>query len=787
MHTGRSTVIRPRARLAALTVAAVVAAAVCLTPRAGYAQSPTPGTLQVGGTVPETGPEGGAPAAGVAPRRTASPVRTDRPPTIDGHLDDAVWADATLLTGFVQRRPLDGAPASERTEIRVAYDANNLYFGIYAHYSDRNLIRANRVDRDRIWNDDTVRIYLDPFLDQQRAYVFAVNGYGVQGDALMSGGGGGRGRGGGGGGGGGRGGPGGGVGDTSWDALFRSAGELVDDGWTAEVAIPFKSLRYPARGANEAHRWGMQIERTIESRNESAVWAPVSRDIPGILRQMGYLSGMTNLSASRNLEFQPTLTAIGAETLADTGGYLRDHTQDAGLNVKYGVTSNLTADFTVNPDFSQIESDRPQILTNQRYPVFYPEQRPFFLAGQEAFQVAAPVTAIHTRTIVDPRYGAKMTGKVGRTLLGVLVANDQAPGNVDDPNDPAYGHSAQVLIARARVDVRQNSYVGAVVTDREFMSQASRLAGLDGVFQIGENNRLSVTAMTTFHRDVDGIQAHGRLYLIDFQKQGRNLRYGIRRSVVSPNFMTDLGFVRRTDVAQTTGQVSYRWWPATWLTSWGPQFQVERIDDHLGVMQNSQISTGVNAQLASNVRLGADVSRDQERYNGVLFDSSTVSVDANVDTFRAVSFGMSFRRGGQIRYIDDPYLGRETSINGMMRLRLFSRLQSAISLNTSRFVDTRSNETVFNVRIIRATSTYQFTDRWLVRNILTFDTSNETYGVNLLGTYRVNSGTAFFIGYDDHYGRPVLDSTTDPVTYATNQWQRTNRAVFAKLQVLVRY
>ena len=355
-------------------------------------------------------PVAGQTAGSTPPHPSVTVKRAAEPPSIDGRLDDPVWQTATRITRFVQESPLEGAPATEQTEIWIAYDSQRLYFGIYAHYTDPRIIRANRVDRDQTGRDDRVSFFFDPFLDQQRAYVFSVNGYGVQGDSLMSaGGGGGGGRGGG---------PGGGGpdGDSSWDALFSSAGRLVADGWTAELSIPFKSLRYPATREGEAHRWGFQIRRDIEGKNESVVWAPVSRDIPGLLRQMGTLDGLTNLSTSRNLEFLPTFTAIRPSAIDTSTGRLAhvDSKPQAGMNIKYGLTSNLTADFTANPDFSQIESDRQQIEVNQRYPIFFPELRPFFLEGQEIFNVPGPVNFTHTRTIVDPRVGAKLSGKMGR-------------------------------------------------------------------------------------------------------------------------------------------------------------------------------------------------------------------------------------------------------------------------------------------------------------------------------------------------------------------------------------
>src|SRR5690349_7544729 len=188
-------------------------------------------------------------------------ARVVAPPVIDGKLDDQAWVKAARITDFVQRRPLDGAPATERTEVYFAYDSDRLYFGIYAHYSEPSLVRANRVDRDQIWSDDRVSVIFDPFRDQQRGYRLAINAYGVQGDVLVASGG--------------TGAAGAasaaGPGDLSWNAVIASAGMLTSDGWTAELSVPFKSWRYPGRGVGEAHRWGLQIERDIEGKDENVV------------------------------------------------------------------------------------------------------------------------------------------------------------------------------------------------------------------------------------------------------------------------------------------------------------------------------------------------------------------------------------------------------------------------------------------------------------------------------------------------------------------------------------
>jgi hypothetical protein len=780
-------------------------------PQRGVSAPPTAApvtpTIELG--APETRPSdvnADSPAPAGAP--VVSAVRATEQPLIDGRLDDRVWEVAARIDQFVQRMPREGEPATEETEVLIAYDSDAMFFGIRVHYSDIGLVRANRGDRDQLWNDDTVQILFDPFLDQQRAYTFAVNGYGVQGDALVQAGGGNRGGGGGGGGrGGGRGGGGGGgrgsgpPGDTSWDALFDSAAQLNGTGWTAEMSIPFKSLRYPGAADGAVQRWGFQIQRSIQSKNETVVWAPVSRDIPGLLRQLGTLTGLQNLSSSRNFEIQPTATAVHAATLdEETGARSSDRVGEGGVNVKYGITPNMTLDATFNPDFSQIESDRPQIETNQRFPLFFSEQRPFFLEGQEAFNVQSPVRAIHTRTIVDPRYGAKITGKMGRTLLGFLVADDEAPGKLDDPSEPGYGQTAQIVMGRARYDLYPNSYLGAVFTDREFADTFSRLGGVDGTFQFGLNRSLDFTFMTSSRRgpledddeedDAASPGAHdlvdraGNLFNIEFQQFGRNLRYSLGYESLDPEFGTDLGFVRRTDTRQVQGEIGYRFWPESWILNWGPSVDVQRLYDHEGVEQEHSVQPGVNFQFANNVSLNVNYERGMERYEDIDFGVSRLFVFGGISASRRISFNMMFSRGQQIRFVDDPFTGTSTTMNASVTLRPISRLQSEVGLTTSRFINPFTKGEEFDVKILRALTTFQFSQRMLVRNITQYDTDDKTFDLNLLMTYRVNAGTAFYVGYDDHYQQ---GERIDPLLFPNRDWQRTNRAVFTKLQYLFRY
>ena len=749
-------------------------------------------------------------------RVTVRPRRTTTPPAVDGLLDDAVWSSAARITEFVQREPQDGAPASEDTDVYLAYDDSNLYLAFHVKYDNPNMMRANRVDRDRAgFGDDTISVYFDTFLDQQRAYVFSVNGYGVQGDSIV----GGRGGGFGGFGGGGRGGiP---RGDRSWDALFTSGGQPVADGYTAEMAIPFKSLRYPARPGSAPHTWGFQIVRRIRGKDETVVWSPVSRDIAGFLPQMGVLDGMTSLSTSRNLEVQPTFTAFRYGTFDEGAGQLVDGEPqpEVGANFKYGVTPNLIADFTLNPDFSQIESDRPQVEVNQRFALFYPELRPFFLEGAEIFQIQAPVTVVHTRTIVDPQYGAKLTGKAGKTTLGVLFASDEGASlGVDDRLDPAFGQSAQTFVGRARYDLYSESFIGAIVTDREFLDGYSRLVGADSNFRIGATHQLGFRAFGTDRRSAQsGPQTNpcpspaasdpetpascgGYAMDFGFRKRGRNLSYSIDSFALSPDFRTDVGFVRRTDQRETQADIEYEWWPQTWVISWGPEVRYGRNYNFDQVLEDEQFRAGVSANFAKNIRYSFDVDQDMERYYGMDFDKRRYRMFGNVNTNRVLTFGGGFDWGDEV-YFDgaNAFLGRESGFRTFINFRPVSRFATNINITTSRFTDPRGlfaagvndgerseDGEIFNVNIFRALNTYQVTDRLALRNITEFNTWDGTVALNFLATYRVNSGTAFYIGYDDRYQQHHR-FYDDQVNIIDRGYLQTNRAVFTKIQYLFRY
>ena len=728
-------------------------------------------------------------------------------PQIDGRLDDAVWETATHITEFVQVAPVEGAPGTEATEVWMAFDRENLYFAFYAHYSDPGIMRTNWADRDDIRGDDRMSVLFDPFLDQQRAYQFEVNGYGVQSDSLVnasgSSGSSGRGRmsrsssrsasGRGGRGGGGGGGSGlsnsgqfGIRGDDSWNVLFTTSGRLVDDGWTAEMAIPFKSLRYPQRAAAETHRWGFQITRIIRGKSEAQAWSPISRGVAGQLTQFGVLDGLREMSRSRNLEILPELTGARRGAFdADTGTFNElDPLGDLGISVKYGVTTNLTVDFTYNPDFSQIESDQPQIETNQRFALFYSEQRPFFLEGQEIFQTATTLNLLHTRTMVDPRFGGKLTGKVGNMTLGVVVADDEAAGRLDDASDPRDGTTAQTVVGRARYDFYSESYLGAIMTSRQFGDDYNVVGGVDGRFRLGRTHRFSFLAVNSATRDQEFGETSAPAFEADFTRQGRNFGYSASYSDIYPNFWTQTGFLPRVNLRQASTTASYRWWPESTLITWGPSLTYLRLFDHSGVLQDEQIQGTASFSFQGNMSVTAMVNRDFERFGGVDFRKAGYGA-FGVKSGRVFSLVGGFNVGDGIFYDEaSPYHGRLTSANFMISGRPSPRWRIRLNGIYNRFFDAIAGVDVYKVQIYRIRSTYQFTTRLLVRYIAEHNTLAGTLGNNVLFTYRINAGTVAFLGYDDRYLQGRL---LDKLRFPHDRFERTNRAVFGKVSYLFRY
>ncbi len=436
--------------------------------------------------------------ASTLPPEKTHPVRLPRlekPPVIDGKLDDDVWKQAAVFRDFYQVRPGDNLPPSQPSEAYIAYDSKYLYLAFRA-YDEPGKVRATISKRDEIFEDDFIGVYLDTFNDKRKATELFFNPFGVQADAIRTEGSG---------------------EDFSIDFVHESKGVVDEKGYTVEVAVPFKSLRYES---GKDKLWGLHIFRSIKRfNNELDSWMPLSREISGTLIQEGYVTGLEGLSTERTLEIIPSITlsetgkrarsflpANARTATPDAGRILNQPIEaDMGVTAKYSLTPTVTLDFAYNPDFAQVEADATVVTANQRFPIFFEEKRPFFLEGKDIFQT--PITAVHTRAIVDPDYAAKLTGKLGRNTFGLLAASDNAPGNYTEEERanparlPVIGRfldkNSYIGVLRLKRDFGRENTLGIIATTYNFIERHNHLLGLDGRFKLDPKTTLSFQVLGT--------------------------------------------------------------------------------------------------------------------------------------------------------------------------------------------------------------------------------------------------------------------------------------------------
>jgi hypothetical protein len=514
---------------------------------------------------------------------------------IDGVLDEDVWRQAALLTGFSQYRPVDSRPAEDSTQVLVFYASDAIYFGIRAFEKHGNVVRATLADRDNIGADDNIQILLDTFNDRRRALLFAVNPLGAQQDGVRSEGIAGAA------GGGNAGGRFDGVVDLNPDYVYESRGRVTPSGFEVEVRIPFKSLRYQSGAIQD---WGIQIVRVTQHTAYEDTWTPVVRASASFLIQSGTLKGLTGMRRGLVMDVSPEFTSrVDGAPAASSYRYGTVDPQ-LGANLRWGVTQNLSLTGTVNPDFSQVEADVGQVTVNERFAVFFPEKRPFFLEGLEQFDT--PNALIYTRRISAPVGGAKLTGKVGGTGVAYI-------GAVDDNNLSATGDHPIVNLLRLRRDLGTSSTVGLAYTDRIDGNASNRVLGVDArvIWLKRWFSQVQLAGSWTHDTVGSGLRS-GTLWdatLYDFT--GRS--YGNHGEFVgfSRDFVAASGFVNRVNVVQ--GRIFNRFTrygkPGALLENATTYILIQptwRYDDFLKL--RSTLEGNITQQLQLNIRGGWFVS-----------------------------------------------------------------------------------------------------------------------------------------------------------------------------------
>jgi hypothetical protein len=749
-----------------------------------------------------------APFVSAVPPAISIP-RVETPPTLSDfegmQPTDRVANSMLKVTGFIAREPADGAEPTQNTDVYLAYDNHNLYAVFLCWDKEPGKIRARMTRREDIFSDDSAEIMIDTFNDARRGYTFAANPLGIQWDALWTEGSIGSGR------------PADFSGfDDSFDTVWRSEGRLTGQGYIVLMAIPFKSLRFS--NADE-QQWRIILNRSIPRTNENLFWPRITNRIQGRFNQAAIVSGLHHISPGRNIQLIPYGLLRGFRDVdqrdpANPFFESRTLQPEIGLDAKFILHDSFVLDATINPDFSQIESDQPQITVNQRFEVFFPEKRPFFLENSNFF--TTPINLVFTRRIAHPEFGLRLTGKSGPWAVGVLASDDRAPGEILPPTDPHSGERATFAVARVSRDILEQSTIGATFTDREFGGGYNRVGGLDTNLKLNQNWRLQGQAVTSSTVDViAGTQSSGPGYKVDLERSGRKLNLQSIYVDYSPGFVTETGFVNRVDVREQNINASYYFRPeGKFLISYGPTLQQFNIWDHRGTALDYFFYPGFRVDMARSTYVNLhpfgydDVRLRPLDYSALprvtAYPQPFWGIEAGTSWLKELDFTAFFVSGKGVNYNplagQVPTLGHEDQGNFTLTFHARGRLRVDNAYLIEHIRDPRLSAVTNH--IVRSKWNYQFTRALSARLILQYNSvlSNpaisslphtKNFNTDFLITYLIHPGTAIYVGYNSDLANLNRNLDVDPLTgfvqTTHNGYINDGRQFFVKASYLFRF
>jgi hypothetical protein len=744
--------------------------------------------------------------------------RVHRPPKLEDFLENHPREAELTVTDFRQNSPGDGTPATEPTTAFLSYDDKNLYAAFVCH-DETGAVRAHMSKREASEQDDGVGVLLDTYRDFHRAYYFFSNPLGVQTDAIYT--------------------EGQGY-DFSFDTLWDNAGRVSGDGYIVFFSIPFKSLRFSHA---PEQTWGVALYRVSLRKSEYDYWPYVTQRVAGLTQQFAPVNGLENVSPGRNIQFIPYgllasdhfLNQPNPPNAATPPAFVNQFEHRAGLDAKFVAKDSLTFDVTLNPDFSQVESDDPQVTVNQRFAVFFPEKRPFFIENAGFFMT--PINLFFSRQIADPQFGSRMTGKLGNWTLGALVIDDRQPG-MGFTTGP-YNTRAVDEVLRVTREFGKQSYIGGFFSSRDFADTSNRVASLDARLKFAKNWVVDLQAVHSWTRqDLNAGQnclsfasinssiasQQGNALWADASYIGRHFSFSTNYNDFSPNFCTELGFVNRIDIRQNNAFGGYFWRPdKSKVVDFGPILS-ETVDwNHAGVLQDWQAAVGFQVDLTKQTTISINRGEAYELFDNIGFRKHSTSVLATAQPYNWITFSARYTQGIGENFFPAPgllpFLANTRRVNFALTLRPSSRFRFDETLIYYR-LGTREGwtappfspgQSVFNNYLNRAKLNYQFTKELSLRLILDYNATlantslvdlqtnlgsydggpiapTKQFTTDLLLTYLLHPGTAVYVGYNNGYADLLLHSGAMPFVTAMGAPNNSiSRLFFVKVSYLLRF
>ncbi len=720
-------------------------------------------------------------------------VRIDRSLTLDGLLSEAEWNQAQAIPLPFEVEPRENVPAPQRTEVRVLYTLDMLYIGFVCRDSAMSDVRAAYADRDKAAPDDLAAVVLDTYGDHQRAYVFTVNPRGVQGDAMFAG----------------------NREDVSFDLVWHSAARRYRDGWSAEMGIPFASLRFPDQ---KEQRWLVLFGRQYPRATMAMLSATrYDRNNPCMTCQGMTLIGIEGVRPGSAIDLLPYVgasqrTGLRDEDELDSPFDRGKMTPRAGVGLRVAPTPNLILEGVINPDFSQIEADAVQISVNSNFALYYPEKRPFFLEGADLYQTIfnqwgdPAFQVFYSRTFNDPLVAAKVFGKSGALSFGIIAAQDRntsivVPGE-EESDVVETGRDSQAGVARVRYELGEESFIGGFGSVRTFGADGSHLlGGLDGRWRFAnvysltagafasdtkELNDLSIFnetrpfGATRFSAAYDGERFRGAAGRVELSRQARDYGFALTAEAVQPTFQSQNGFIGATNRNTFTGAHSYSLYPEGSFLDKITVFQfVGAVLNDKRIMKERFVGAGVEGIMKGQTRftvLGQGLG--EERYGGILF-RRLPQLMANITSTPVAALTMKLNlQYGRFVYRDGtpPEAGHGHAIDFEVLLRLTDRFRVRVTLSRARLMALNRRELFYDGNVYQSLAVYQFSPEFSFRLVSQFDTFDRVASLYPLLGYRLDAFSAIYLG-----------ATEGSADYGRNRggWRSTSRQFFVKVQYLI--
>lgn len=674
---------------------------------------------------------------------------------VDAVLNEEAWQDALVLELKYEVRPGENVTPPVRTEVLLTYDADNFYAAFRCYDPEPSAIRAHLRDRDTLGGDDWIALVLDTFNDQRRSFDFIVTAMGVQFDQIESQSG----------------------EDNGWDTIWESASRITDWGYAVEISIPFSSIRFQRKEGPQI--WGFDAVRRYPRNHPYHIGLfPRDRSNNCYMCQAVKIMGFEDATPGRNIEFDPTVIGFRSDERPDfPEGDLKKRDQEAelGLTASWGFTPNLTLNFTANPDFSQVEADAQLLDINEPFALFYPERRPFFTEGADFF--AALERIIYTRTMRDPSFGLKLTGKEGANTIGAYVVRDEITNLIfprsQVSSDTSLDMANTSSVLRYKRDFGSRYTAGFLATDREGKDYFNRVFGFDLDFRFTPTNQIQLLVLGSSTKypgevrdsfDQPSGTFNDRLISFEYDHYTRTWGWWADYEEAGSEFRADLGYYPRVGYRNVEGGLLYTWnaEPGSWWSLLRVGSELHYFEEEDGRLLNKRASLWFSYSGTMQSYLSIVGSKTREAYANREFDLTFGTIQGGFWPTSNLQLGAYTIFGNQIDYANTR-LGKRFRMNPWLSYNLGKHLRFSFNHNYERM--TVGDARLYTANISQLTAIYQFNVRTFFRTIVQYvdydynpanytfeiDSEDRRFFTQLLFSYKINPRTVLFLGYTDNY------------------------------------